>query len=162
MIDGERSDDDDFISGIDPESRWENAESRWGNPEYDLPNVPSVRIPSTEPDPEENEFSADVDPDQMKLFWGSVFLANVALAGLSLGPMLIYFRNQWLIGGGALVLGIASLARVYTMYREYKSTDWERVKAENEDDEAGNDSTAADEPDDQADEACADGGERNP
>ncbi|MFC7204259.1 hypothetical protein ACFQJC_12100 [Haloferax namakaokahaiae] len=166
MIDGERRDDDDFVSEIDPETRWEDAESRWGNPEYDLPNIPSVRIPSIEPNPEEDEFSADVAPEQMKLFWGSVFLANVALAGLSLGPMLIYFRDEWLFGGGALALGIVSLARLYTMYREYESTDWEQVKAEREDDESESDSAPADEDesrtDDENGDSSADDAERNP
>jgi len=86
-----------------------NLESRWGDPEHDLPRVP-------EPAVEEK----DVDPEILGMFWRSVVLANVSLFGLSLGPMLVYFRGQWLWGGTAIALGALTGVRVYHHYRAFE------------------------------------------
>lgn len=84
-------------------------ESRWGDPERDLPRVPKPAV-------EEQ----DVDPEILETFWRSVVLANVALFGLALGPMLVYFRGQWLWGGVAIVLGALAGLRVYHHYRAFE------------------------------------------
>jgi len=86
-----------------------NPESRWGDPERDLPRVPKPAV-------EEQ----DVDPEILETFWRSVVLANVALFGLALGPMLVYFRGQWLWGGAAIVLGALAGLRVYHHYRAFE------------------------------------------
>lgn len=150
--------DDDFMSRIDPDSRWDNPETRWGDPEKDLPNVPSVRVPTVGNETEEtDEFSADVDPEQMRLFWGSVVLANIGVAGVALGAMLVYFRSQWLIGGGAFVFGVFALWRVYAMYSEHKSRDW-ASEHENEDDASETDADDVE----ASDAGASDDTERNP
>ncbi|WP_411965746.1 hypothetical protein [Haloferax sp. YSMS24] len=123
---------DDVASPSDRVERWADPESRWGNPEKDLPNIPRVDIPGESGDEslqsefsdDAPEFTADVDPEQTRLFWGAVVLANVGIAGVSLGVMLIYFRGQTLVGLGAVLLGIGALSRVYAIYREYNTTDW--------------------------------------
>jgi hypothetical protein len=122
----------DVTSPADRLKRWSDPESRWGNPEKDLPNIPRVAIPGQESDEslesefddDAPEFTVDIDPEQSRLFWASVVLANIGLAGISLGPMLIYFRGQMLVGAGVTLVGVASLARVYTMYQEYKTHEW--------------------------------------
>jgi hypothetical protein len=83
-----------------------SPEKRWGDPERDLPNVPEA--------PQGDE----IDPELQRAFWASVVLANVALGGLSLGLMLIYFRGQWTVGLGAVGLGAFALARTYLYYRQ--------------------------------------------
>jgi hypothetical protein len=86
-----------------------NPESEWGNPERDLPRVPT---PSVDEE--------DVDPEILETFWRSVVLANVALFGLALGPMLVYFRGQWLWGAAAVALGAVTGVRVYHHYRAFQ------------------------------------------
>ncbi|AZH24861.1 DUF7322 domain-containing protein [Haloplanus aerogenes] len=86
-----------------------NPESRWDDPERDLPR-------DLTPDIDEE----DVDPEILETFWRSVVLANIALFGLSLGPMLVYFRGQWLWGGAAIALGAVAGLRVYHHYRAFQ------------------------------------------
>ncbi|AFK18546.1 hypothetical protein E6P09_07150 [Haloferax mediterranei ATCC 33500] len=128
----ERS-EEDVASRIDPEKRWGDPEARWGNPEKDLPNIPRVRIPGedanteteeTGEDEEVPEFSADIDPEAARLFWASVILANIGVAGVAVGAMLIYFRGQTMVGGGLVLLGVGSLVRVYYTHKKFERGDW--------------------------------------
>ncbi|WP_181861595.1 DUF7322 domain-containing protein [Haloplanus salinus] len=110
-----------------------NPESRWGDPERDLPRIPEPAVAEK-----------DVDPEILETFWRSVVLANVALFGLSLGPMLVYFRGWWLWGGGAVALGALAGHRVYQHYRAFE-------RRHGDDDEpgpadGGRDATPADDP----------------
>lgn len=83
------------------------------NPEDEYaPDVPSVSIPDTS--------DADVPPELFKAFWGTVVSINVGLFAVSLGLMLVYFRGQWRVGGGAIVLGIGTLVYGYLKYRRYQ------------------------------------------
>jgi hypothetical protein len=97
----------DEPEGPDPEA---DPESRWGDPERDLPRVPT-------PDTDET----DVDPDILETFWRSVLLANVAVLGVTLGPMLVYFRGQWLLGLAAVAVGAITGLRVYQHYRAFEA-----------------------------------------
>jgi hypothetical protein len=85
-------------------------ESRWANPEDDLPRIPT-------PDTDET----DVDPEILETFWRSVLLANVAVFGFALGPMLVYFRGQWLLGLAAVAVGAITGLRVYQHYRAFEA-----------------------------------------
>ncbi len=87
------------------------AESRWGDPERDLPRVPEV----SSPDP------GDADTELLTLFWASVVAANVALLGLALGPMLIVFRGNWKLGGVSVAVGAFALYRTYVYYRRVQT-----------------------------------------
>ena len=100
----------------------DDPESRWGDPERDLPTVPEVATP----DP------GAADPELTRLFWASVVAANIALFGLALGPMLVFFRGDWTLGAASVAVGAFALFRTYTYYR--------RVGARRDDgDDAGTD-----------------------
>ncbi|WP_224332401.1 DUF7322 domain-containing protein [Haloprofundus halobius] len=92
----------------DPEDEWR----RWGNPEEELPNVPEVSEPSVA--------DSEADPEVATAFWVSVLFANVAVGALALGPMLIYFRGQWRLGGGLVVVGVLIALRTYQRYRQFR------------------------------------------
>jgi len=92
-----------------------NPEDRWGDPENDLVSVPSVETSG-----DEDAAGIDVDGDLAKFFWVTVIYANVALAGVSLGLLLIAFRSRWAWGGGAVVVGLFALYRTYDLYRTYQ------------------------------------------
>ncbi|SFR47401.1 DUF7322 domain-containing protein [Halogeometricum limi] len=122
----------------------ENPEDRWGDPERDLVNVPAVELPSSEP----TEVT-DVDEELQRAFWATVVLVNVAVAGISLGAMLLYFRGQLLVGGGAMLVGALAFARAYYFYREFqKSNDGDSA---DEDGDRNDDSDDADSNDDSDD-----------
>ncbi|WP_049985831.1 DUF7322 domain-containing protein [Halobellus rufus] len=95
-----------------------DPESRWGDPESDLVSVPSVDDPAADVD--EEGAGVEVDGDLAKFFWATVVYANVALAGISLGLLLVGFRGQWTWGGGAVVVGLFALYRTYDLYRTYQ------------------------------------------
>jgi hypothetical protein len=96
----------------------DDPERRWGDPERDLTNVPEVDVPNSEPGDD-----VEVDSELATAFWVSVFFANVALAGLSIGAMLVYFRGDWMFGGAAFAVGLFALVRVYTYYRSVTGDD---------------------------------------
>ncbi|MFK5603197.1 DUF7322 domain-containing protein [Haloferax volcanii] len=151
----------DMASKIDPETRWGDPEARWdpetrwGNPEKDLPTIPRVRIPGEDagaaadgddPDGEGDdapEFSPDVNPEAARLFWASVVLANVGLAGLTVGPMLVYFRGDTLLGGGLFLFGAVVLVRVYSIYREFKRGEWRDDDGDDSDGDDADDGDSA-------------------
>lgn len=96
---------------LDPldESDETDVTSRWGDPERDLPRVPSVDVDES-----------DVDPEVQATFWRSVFLANVAVFALTVGPMVAYFRGWWRIGAVAVALGVIMVFRIYQHYRAFQ------------------------------------------
>jgi hypothetical protein len=105
----------DDSRGDDPwpdEPKEADPERRWGDPERDLPQVPRTPEPTTD--------EADVDPELQETFWLTVVLANVAVAGLALGPMLIYFRGMWIAGGVSVAVGAFSLVRVSQHVRAFR------------------------------------------
>jgi hypothetical protein len=95
-----------------------DPEARWGAPEDDLVSVPAVEIPGEDAD--EADAGVEVDGDLAKFFWATVVYANVALAGISIGLLLVAFRGQWGWGGGAVAVGLFALYRTYDLYRTYK------------------------------------------
>ncbi|WP_224269788.1 DUF7322 domain-containing protein [Haloprofundus salinisoli] len=120
-----RSDDSDETDESDPEDRWGDPEKelnrwgdpeekwkRWGDPERDLPNVPEAPKPAT---PE-----GEADSELATTFWVSVVLVNVGVGALSLGAMFAYFRGQWRLGGGLVVVGLFLLLRTYQRYKQFR------------------------------------------
>ncbi len=84
------------------------------------------------------EFAPDGVPKHVAVaFWTVVVVVNAAILALSLGPLLIFFRGQWLLGGGLFVLGVALSGLAYWRYRQFRREQAERAEAEdeNEDDE---------------------------
>jgi uncharacterized membrane protein YjjP (DUF1212 family) len=60
-----------------------------------------------------------------RAFVGSAIMLNVALFGLSLGAMLIYFRGDWQVGGAALAAGVAGGVFTARYYWQYRRGDFE-------------------------------------
>ena len=58
------------------------------------------------------------DPAIIVGFWSLVILFNIGLFGLTVGPMLIYFRGDWSLGGA--LLGLGALATIHGLYK-YRS-----------------------------------------
>jgi hypothetical protein len=85
-----------------------NPEAKWDDPGSNVPQVGSS-----------DGDGPDIDPEVATTFWRSVLLANVALFGMTLGPMLVYFRGQWAVGVAAVVVGAITGLRVYQHYRAF-------------------------------------------
>lgn len=71
--------------------------------------IPEVDIP--EPDPSEG----NMDSDAVKLFVRLVVVFNVALFGVAVGPMFLYFEGDVQTGGA--LLGVGLLAGAYGLVR---------------------------------------------
>jgi hypothetical protein len=95
----------------------DDHEERWGSPETDLPSVPEVEIPTP------SKTAADAGPELKRAFWGAVVLANVGVAGITIGPMLVFFRGNWTLGLALVGLGVLALVRTYTVYRSFVNRD---------------------------------------
>lgn len=65
----------------------------------------------------------DVDDGVFENFVGAAVMLNLALFALSLGAMLVYFRNDWEFGGASLLIGIVAAIGVARFYWQFKSRD---------------------------------------
>jgi len=110
-----------------------------------VPGVDPPEAPAVGDDLEEN--LGEADDEVVRTFAISVLLTNVAVLAVSLGLMLIYFRGQWRLGGGLVVVGVLAQLRMYMHYREWKRSG----------DEADGGDTDATEPDDPAVDADGSG-----
>jgi hypothetical protein len=114
----------------------DDPEDRWPDPEHELPSVPSVdyesRVPSVDPP------DAEPSAEELRTFWSAVVLANVGVAGVSFGPLIAYFRGEFLLGAASVAVGVVALVRTYLLYREFR----EREEADESD--GGEDADAGD------------------
>lgn len=103
----------------DPEARWGDPEAKWGDPEGGFGQLPEGAADG-EP---RGESVADVEVDDRtrRYFWSAVALANIALAAVGVGLMLIGFRGQWAFGGGLVLVGLLAGARTYRIYRQFEA-----------------------------------------
>lgn len=60
--------------------------------------------------------SKDVSDGLFRAFWASVLLLNVALAALSIGAMLLYFRGDYGTGGPVLLIGVVASVATFRYY----------------------------------------------
>lgn len=95
-----------------------DPESRWDDPENDLVSVPSVETPDLDPGSE--GAGIEVDAEVARLFWAAVVYANIALGGVSIGLLLVWFRGQVTVGGAAVAVGLFALYRTYDLYRTHQ------------------------------------------
>ncbi|WP_416839042.1 hypothetical protein [Haloferax sp. DFSO52] len=165
MTDDERRARDN-AEKLDPVKRWGDPETRWGNPEKDLPKIPRVRMPGEksgaggEPgDDYAPEFTTDVDPEVSRLFWASVIFANIGLAGVTVGPMLIYFRGDVMLGLALMLFGVGAFVRVYQTYQKFQNRERPDDEADSAEDETGSNDESEETP--AADDAASDADERN-
>ncbi len=81
--------------------------------------VPTVDVP--EPEPGED----DLDSAVAALFWRLVLLFNVALLGVTVGPMVLYFEGNIRAGAALLVIGLLAggvgLARYVAFKRQRRA-----------------------------------------
>lgn len=61
----------------------------------------------------------DVDDETFRSFYGAVVLANIGLFGVTVGPMLWFFRGETLLGGGLFLVGVAAIVRTYRIQQRY-------------------------------------------
>jgi len=64
-----------------------------------------------------------VSKELFRAFWGLVGVFNVGLLTLSLGALLVVFREQWFVGGALVAVGVVSLAYGVHRYRVYRERD---------------------------------------
>ena len=95
-----------------------DPESRWDDPENDLVSVPSVETPDLDPGSE--GAGIEVDAEVARLFWAAVVYANIALGGVSIGLLLVWFRGQVTVGGAAVAVGVFALYRTYDLSRTHQ------------------------------------------
>lgn len=63
----------------------------------------------------------EVDRETFRAFWGAVVVVNVGVFLVSVGPMLVYFRGQAVLGGGMVLAGLGAFVHAYVIYRRYRS-----------------------------------------
>lgn len=63
----------------------------------------------------------DVSDDLFRAFWASVLLLNVALAALSIGAMLIYFRGDYGTGAPVSLIGTVAALATARYYWRFKT-----------------------------------------
>lgn len=66
---------------------------------------------------------ADAPGEVSTAFWMAAIYANVAVALLAVGPMLVYFEGRTLIGAGLIVAGLFTLVRTHSIYRSFRERD---------------------------------------
>lgn len=101
-----------------PLQKWLDAEERLSSEPADSGRIAEESAPGA---PEVDLEEVDVTSETSRYFWAAVVLANVGLAGVSIGLMLIGFRGQWTVGGAVLLLGVLALARTYHVYRQFRT-----------------------------------------
>lgn len=86
------------------------------------PDVPEVDVPEVStPTPEPSD--TDVPTDLKTTFWKLVGLIKIGLISISLGPMFVFFRGEWVTGGSLVGLGVVTFAYAYLEYRRYRDRD---------------------------------------
>jgi len=86
-------------------------------PEFD----PASLGPDVPEAPDPTSRSGAADSEVSGLFWGLVFVANVALMAASLGVMFAVFRDQWVFGGQLTLVGAILGGYVYYRVRTFQS-----------------------------------------
>jgi hypothetical protein len=124
--DGTGDDPDSDVSGPtprNPEPEEFDPTERYGNPEEDLPNVPEVEVPTVENPADRLPDPSDVDREVRRAFWTAVVWMDVAIAGVTLGPLFVLFGGDPLIGAAAFVVGVLAAFRTYQTYRAFVNRD---------------------------------------
>jgi hypothetical protein len=93
--------------------------------------------------------TADMEEGLFRAFWGAVVFLNTALAALSIGAMLVYFRGDWAMGGPALLVGTIAAGFTLRFYLQGRRKLRERDERE---DEAGDEAAENPEPDREEDD----------
>jgi len=84
------------------------------------PNAPASERRCDAP-PVEADAAADVDTVVFRTFWGAVLSINVAMAAISIGLLVIYFRGDWDLGGLALAVGAVAAVAAVRFHRIFRA-----------------------------------------
>lgn len=105
----------------------EEEENAWPDePEEFDPDSLAPDPPDSTPRQRSSVATEDVPDGLFRAFWASVLLLNVALAGLSIGAMLIYFQGDYETGTLVLLVGgVAAFGtvRYYWLVKTGRLTD---------------------------------------
>jgi len=86
------------------------------------PDLPEVDVPEVdETDKEMPTPGEDIDRETYSLFWRLVLVIDVALFAVAVGPMFIYFENDWNVGLPLFLLGLASFGYAVSEYRSHQA-----------------------------------------
>ncbi|MFC5970177.1 hypothetical protein ACFPYI_02420 [Halomarina salina] len=80
--------------------------------------APSVEVPEAPTAPEFSD--SNVDEDVAQAFWATVVMANVALFGISVGAMIVYFLGDLQTGGMAILVGVVAALFGYRYYAGFQ------------------------------------------
>lgn len=127
----------------DPLQKWHDAEKHLSSEPTGVeerlssePTDPGRAAEESAPQAPEIE-DVDVSSETSRHFWAAVGLANLGIAGVSLGLMLIGFRGQWVEGGVLVLVGLFALARTYHVYRRFRSRRADEAASESDGDADG-------------------------
>jgi len=156
-VPGDSTDDEDD-SLLD---RWGDIEHPFGDPEESGLVSEATQTSDHEPnEPTTEELSrdlSDVDPDLLNTFAVCAVLANLGVLLVSVGILLVVFRDQLQIGGGLVVIGSLTLVRVRQYYRSYKRDRKADAETAADGDSPSESETAADGDSPSESETAADG-----
>lgn len=117
VSDPKNGDDDDLVDQVvDPETRFADLESPFGDPEQSglIPEVSSSFEPTdTETEtatPESADFS-EVDPELLNRFVLSAVLIKAGIILFSAGVLVIGFRGQTGLGSAIILAGVLAIVR---------------------------------------------------
>lgn len=95
-----------------------------GDPWEEEPDEPLVEKYQPDEDAVPEPPSPETIPAEVRrTFWALVGTLNVALLATSLGLMLLWFRREWVLGGGLVAVGIAAFLWSYYRYRRFDRRD---------------------------------------
>ncbi|WP_331236364.1 DUF7322 domain-containing protein [Natronorarus salvus] len=82
------------------------------------PDEPQIgpRVPDVEPEDHGLTGPEGMSKSLLRAFWTLVLIAHIGVFGVSVGPMLVYFRGDWRLGGALALLGVFALAHGLLYY----------------------------------------------
>lgn len=102
------------------------------------PDLPEVSLPEVaETKKEMPTPGEDIDRETYSLFWRLVLVIDVALFAVAVGPMFVYFENDWSIGLPLTLLGLASFGYAVVQYRSHQARKAAASEADGEETDGG-------------------------
>lgn len=142
----------------------ERSEHEPDEPEFDVPEGEDLVPPTpgggedAAPEAPSVPDETDAPPEVVKTFWVVVLLVNVALASLTIGPVVLVVTGYTTVGLALLAIGALTLSSAVYRYRSFVADppeEWGESEDEDEDENEGEDGTpegrGSDRPADDAD-----------
>lgn len=114
MFDDDRPDEPDPpFTDVEPETEFQHGAEELGP---DPPSPPEPHDPTASL-PAEN----DVEGELLQSFWALVLMANVAVLGLAVGPMVLVFESDRQLGFGLIAVGLLAALVGARRYRQVEA-----------------------------------------